>query len=53
MRYYKPKSHLEQLYEKYNKKDKNSLDKDKNLKYNTSDETKKGTQKNEQHSNYS
>ena len=44
MRYYKPKSHLEQLYEKYNKKDKNSLDKDKNLKYNTSDETKKGTQ---------
>ena len=44
MRYYKPKSHLEQLYEKYNKKDKNSLDKDKNLKYNTSVNTK-GTQK--------
>lgn len=44
MRYYKPKSHLEQLYEKYNKKDKNSIDKDKNLKYNTSVNTK-GTQK--------
>lgn len=44
MRYYKPKSHLEQLYEKYNKKDKNSLNKDKNLKYNTSVNTK-GTQK--------
>lgn len=44
MRYYKPKSHLEVLYEKYNKKDKNSIDKDKNLKYNTSVNTK-GTQK--------
>ena len=44
MRYYKPKSHLEVLYEQYNKKDKNFLDKDKNLKYNTSVNTK-GTQK--------